>query len=246
MPRFASRHNAPKKRVFKRKRYGQRRQVASANKVGGMYNSFASTLRPLVARNPFPLGQRVTVSYAEPFTMTTGVSAFGTQQTMRLNSIYDPNQSGVGHLCYGHPNLAALYGKYRVDRVSWKITLTTPGAANDQYIAATMAPNTSGNLTGATLFNPIEDPSSTVGLMSGNGDRRAVIYQTVDLHKLIGVSRAKYEADDTFSSGMSSNPAQIAYLNFATCCADGSSGVTAQALIEMHFDVWVYDRITVN
>jgi len=247
MKRFYSRRHAAQPKVFKRKSRRSRLGSGTAkNTVGSHYNVLSGSLRPFVDRNPFPPGQRITTSYAEPFVMTTGVAAFGTNQVMRLNSIYDPNYTGGGHLAYAHANLAALYGKYRVDSVYWRITLTTPGATNDQYIAANIAPNTSGAITGAPLYNPIEDPACTVGIMSGNGERRAVISGLVELWKLMGVSKQKYMSDDTYQSSISSNPAQLALLSFATCCADGTSGVTSQALVELRFNVWVFDRITVN
>lgn len=247
MKRFYSRRHAAKPKVFKRKaRRGRLGSGIAASTVGGVYNSLSSSLRPFVDRNPYPPGQLITMSYAEPFQMTTSTAAFGTCQVMRLNSIYDPNYTGGGHVAYGHSTFAIMYGKYRVNRCHWRITLTTPGGANDQYIAATIAPNTTGNITGAVLYNPIEDPSATVGLMSSDGDRRAVIQGQVDLWKLCGVSKVKYMSDDTYQSGMSSNPAQLALLSFATCCADGTNGITSQALVELRYEVWVFDRNTTN
>lgn len=246
MKNYFKRQNAYKPKIYKRKQRRSGLGSATKSTVGSRYNVMHGTLRPFVARNPFPPGQRIYTSYAEPFVMTTATASFGTCQVMRLNSIYDPNYTGGGHLAYDHAILAGIYGKYRVDRVYWRITLTTPGATNDQYIAATIAPNTSGNITSAPLYNPIEDPSCTVGLMAGNGERRAVIDGYVNLWELCGVPKAKYMADDTYQSSFSSNPAQLALLSFATCCADGTTGVSSQALVELRFDVWVFDRLTGN
>jgi len=211
-----------------------------------MYNSLAGMLEPFVARNPFLPGERFQMKYAEPFTMTTGNNAYGSNQVLRLNSIYDPNFTGGGHSAYAYAEISARYAKYRVDSVVWRITLTTPGSTHDQYIAATIAPNTSGAISGATLYNPIEDPSSTYGLMSSQGDRRAVIGGMRQLHQVCGGSKAKYEADDTYASLMGSNPSQVLNLAFATCAADGTDNLGSSALVEIIYNVWCFDRITTN
>lgn len=217
-----------------------------ANKHGAMYNPNLGLLQPFVAFNPFKPGERHTIKYAEPFSMSTGSNVFGSQQVMRLNSIYDPNSTGGGHVPYAYAEFAARYKKYRVDSVIWRITLTTPGGANDQYIAATVAPNTSGAIGGATLYNPLEDPSCVYGLMSSEGDRRAVIGMMMQLHKVCGVDRTKYQSDDTYSANITANPAQDCILSFATCASDGTGSLSSQALVEIWYNVWFYDRITTN
>ena len=247
MPRFQSRRYAPRKQLKMRKRrLGAARRLGATSPVGAKYNTQVRTLQPYVARNPFPPGQHLRGNYCEAFTLSTGLAVYGSAYNIRLNSIYDPNQTGAGHTVYGYSNIAALYNKYRVDMVEWEIVLTTPGGTNDQYITATVAPNTSGSIGGATIYNPMEDPSSVTGLMSSSGDRRAIISGVVDCATACGVSKAKYRADDTFSSGIASNPAQILYLNFATCAADGTNGLSSQALLRMTFHYYVYDRTTVN
>lgn len=231
-----------KQRVTRRRRTSG----VPAAKHGAMFNPHAGVLQPFVARNPFLPGERFQIKYAEPFSMSTGSNVFGSQQVMRLNSIYDPNSTGGGHVPYAYAELAARYKKYRVDSVVWRITLTTPGGGNDQYIAATVAPNTSGAIGGATLYNPLEDPSCTYGLMSSTGDRRAVIAGMIQLHKVMGVSRVKYESDDTYSALITGNPAQDCLLSFATCASDGTGSLSSQALVEIIYNVWLYDRITTN
>lgn len=213
-----------------------------------MFSPYAGVLERFVARNPFPPGEYVTMKYAEPFTMSTGNNAFGSNQVLRLNSIYDPNFTGGGHSAYAYAEMSARYGKYRVDAVTWRITLTTPGSTHDQFIAATVAPNTSGAISGSVLYNPIEDPSSTWGRMSSSGERCAVIQSKgiISLNTICGVSRNKYEADDTYSSLMGSSPSQAILLSFATCSADGSDNLGSSALVEIVYHVLCYDRITTN
>jgi len=127
-------------------------------------------------------------------------------------------------------------------------TLTTPGSTHDQFIAATVSPNTSGSISGSVLYNPIEYPSATWGRMSSSGERCAVIQSKgiINLNTICGVSRGKYEADDTYSSLMGSSPSQAILISFATCAADGSDNLSAVALVEIVYHVLCYDRITTN
>jgi hypothetical protein len=63
----------------------------------------------------------VTLKYTELLTLSMATTV-GNQQTMRLNSIFDPNSAVGGHQPYGYDQLAALYNRYRVLRTRWRIT----------------------------------------------------------------------------------------------------------------------------
>lgn len=74
-----------------------------------------------------PLTKRVKLTYVEKvgLTCTSGVAA---KHTFLLNSIFDPDYTGVGHQPYGRDQWATLYGKYMVTsavvRVKWSNTAT--------------------------------------------------------------------------------------------------------------------------
>jgi len=71
----------------------------------------------------------MTLRYVENFT-TSIATTVGSQQTMNLNSLFDPNRTGTGHQPYGYDTIATLYNRYRVISTRYKIVL---GSRNDTY-----------------------------------------------------------------------------------------------------------------
>ncbi len=62
------------------------------------------------------------VSLAEVTTTSNGAAGWGHFQTWSLNSIFDPDVSGVGHQPLGHDQWANLYHDYYVNKVRVRST----------------------------------------------------------------------------------------------------------------------------
>lgn len=218
----------------------QGRKNTSGSNLGFTYG----LLRNLIGDNPFPTHMRRTHTYNELFTLTTGSGVTGTQQAMRLNSVYDPNYTGAGHQAYGFDQMAALYEKYRVDNVKFQLLFTTPGATNDIFCAAAVAPNFSSGMTGAAIYWCTEQPNSFYGQLSSSGQRRCVLQGNINLAQLCGVPKVKYISDPDYSSAVTTNPAEDIALTFAIACYDGTNAVACQVHCVMSFDVYWFDRTT--
>ena len=95
-----------------RKRSVKRRRVRVARRV-----------RPSGARvhlrGPagFPRSLTTTLTYFKQTLPTTDGAGIRTDNKMRLNSCFDPDESGAGHQPYGFDQFAAVYKQYRVNSV---------------------------------------------------------------------------------------------------------------------------------
>lgn len=170
---------------------------------------------------------------------------YGSEQRYNLNSLYDPDYTGSGHQPYGFDQIMATYNKYRVNRVSYKITFTTPGADADMLCTATVAPGTSASIAAAAPSTPLEWPNATHGHLSSQGSRICVLTGTIDLHTLIGVTKQRYDADDIFVGSVSANPTQLALLSYAVASYSGSGSQACSTLIELEYEAVIYDRVVV-
>jgi len=85
---------------------------------------------------------RTALVYADTKTITPGAGA--TWHSFSLNSIFDPDVSGLGHQPAYHDKWAALYGVYRVVRTSWSITFSPMRAHNSIQVVS------GGTATGET------------------------------------------------------------------------------------------------
>lgn len=71
--------------------------------------------------DPFPARMRAVLRYSETFVIAAGVGGTG-HQMFRCGSIFDPNQTGIGHQPYGHDTYQAIYDHYKVIKSNIKIT----------------------------------------------------------------------------------------------------------------------------
>ncbi len=200
-----------------------------------------------IANDPFPPMIRRTFKYSDLHQISTGTAGvYGSEIRYNLNGLYDPYYTGAGHQPYGYDQVFALYNKYRVERVSYRITFTTPGAAADMLCVATLAPGTSASVAGVAPAGPLEWPNSTHGHLSSAGQRVCVLTGTIDLHTLIGVTKARYDADDVFCGSVSTNPTQLALLTLAVASYSGSGSQGSSMLVELEFESVAFERIIVG
>jgi len=194
---------------------------------------------------PVPDRYLTTLKYAEAVTVSAaGLASY----KWRLNSLFDPNLTGVGHQPYGFDQLCgpagtALYNRYRV--ISCKYVLTcTSDAAN---IAFGVLPANES----LTLINNVsemrENPKAQYKVFTQGGPAQ-MLTGTVSLPKLIGRTKSQYMADDNYQATYAANPAELAILN---CYAQGlnddptfNASPTFNILLE--YTVEFFDRHTLD
>lgn len=125
-----------------------------------------------------------------------------------LNSLYDPNRSGLGHQPYGFDQLSTLYNRYRVISCKYVLSCISDGA-NIQF--AVLPANESLSLIGnvsEARENPrckyaVQNPGGTMKVLKGN----------VYLPALVGRTKAQYMADERYQALTSTSPSEAAVLN---------------------------------
>jgi len=156
--------------------------------------------------------------------VTNGVG----QYILNMNSLFDPDRSGIGHQSYAYDVLSTLYNRYRVTNCKWRIQNPT-GATGSAIILATI-PNNDASLafadTGVMLENPrckyiIQNPGAPVTSLRGS----------MSLPTLTGRTKAQYMADDRYQADVTSSPLELALLyvqtfNSLTGLALGGIGFT--------------------
>lgn len=157
---------------------------------------------------------------------------------MNLNSLYDPDRSGIGHQPLGFDNLALLYNKYRVISTSWRINRCA-GSSDPAIQIGCIASNDPGvNYTNFALLKEsprakyvIQNPSAASIPLTGK----------VYLPKLLGRTYAQYMADDVTGSEVSGSPAEECILYIQTATANDSVQPNVALSVVMTFDVEFYD-----
>jgi len=186
----------------------------------------------------------------QKYTMITALTSDATVglQTFRINALYDPDYTSVGHQPYGFTNLCGAtgsgaasqpYHSYTVFGVSYKISIL----AGHYIIGAVGVSNVAAAWSGSTADRVIEQPG-TVWDLRANNTLPMVFEGYLDVAKLAGVSKTKLFTDDQFSAIYNQNPTNTWYLNIATQDMDLATSTTAEVCVELVYHVKFWDPNT--
>lgn len=218
MPR---RRNYAKKYLAKRKRRTQRAALTTVNRG----------VAPITPR--FITRMRYT---AQDITLAS-VSGVLADYSFRLNSLFDPDLTGVGHQPLGRDQMAQFYNRYRVFAASWKITTFPTGSAGTLVV---LPSNDATSLASVTPSTIMEQGRSIAYPLSV---RDAAIHTgRINLADLTGVSAATYKADDRYASDMSTNPVETMVLHVMQYAAVGATN-SVIFNIEMTMHAELFDPI---
>jgi len=193
--------------------------------------------------NGIPTGQRTTMKYVTRINMGSGATNF-TQYVFRAFSIFDPDQTGVGHQPMGHDQWAAFYRRYRVlgSKISVVATNNYEPAAGGVHFPVRLVVMIASTGTGmATSDQSSEMPISNHTLMSGaSGSIGRVSLPYISAVKAQGTIAAKTEND--YAAFFGQNPVRDNYYHI-TCEQGGAGTIDAQAIVEIVFDVWMDEPV---
>lgn len=181
---------------------------------------------------PIPTRYIARHKYADTFQIT---AAGGGVYRFNLNSLFDPNRSGIGHQPYGRDQLAALFNRYRVFGCSYSLSFY-----NSSTSAKVAVCPANIEMGAATTSEIMENPQSKWAIQIPGGSQK-VIKGYVNLPKLTGRTKAQYMADDRYQAEVSTSPAELLILNiFGGSIAD--AGITIDCAINLTFHVEWFDR----
>lgn len=198
--------------------------------------------------NVLPRMMRKQLRYAETFSLTTGTAGvIGTVQTMTLNNVYDPNQTGIGHQPYGFDQLTPFYGYYVVHSCRWRILATTIGNTSEVCVAYQIYPAVSGvSIAGISVDAATEKSAvSTFNVGPSGNDRSRMVTGVVQMPKVFGLSPPQYKDNlDQYGAAVTSGPAAGAYFEVGVGSYSGSAGVSLSVQIVLDYDVEFYSPKT--
>lgn len=190
--------------------------------------------------NPFPQRMIVQHKYSESVNLNIPIGGTTSAYNWNLNSIYDPNRSGVGHQPYGRDQYAGLYQKYRVIACHYNVSVDSTNSLQ------LFALPTNEIVTIATGAQARETPRCRYVHQIAGGNTK-VLKGKVYLPSLLGRTRAQYMADEDCQAAVGSNPSELCVLNTGVALiADVPVGSTVPAniMITLTYIVEWFDPIT--
>lgn len=151
--------------------------------------------------------------------------------TFRLNSVYDPDWSGVGaHQPRYHDEMAALYANYEVTSTKAKITFYPN--TTDGFLVGSIVHE--GTTRPSDIYDLAESPhAKTASLMYG-----ASVQPITYWHKCRPMSFMKLGSRGKNISDSGANPDDVVYLSVCAGAADGVSNPAALRVV-----VTLYQRV---
>lgn len=186
----------------------------------------------------FPLRKYVTLRYAQQINLTPSVG--GANHLFRLNSLYDPDYTGVGHQPLGYDQWTTIYDKYAVRRARIKITEVTDSTGSNTpcytFIGIRHKPTGTPTSGEEAMENPDYSDFMLSGMNEGaNGNpRKKVLVQEVDIVKFL--NRGNIDDSDLLTT-VSTNPVNEVYADINTLPINGNTAGTMHFVVEIEFDV---------
>lgn len=186
---------------------------------------------------PFPTSFSTTLKYADYFVVGQSVGGVAGAYQFRLNCMYDPDYTGIGHQPYWYDQLAyaTMYNKCTVFGAHVKIT-----AACDNPCEVLMRPSLSAT-TPSSMSLEDERPHS-ISKMASNASKPVTLSKYYAINQLFGVAKRKIADDSSFSHDWNASPSKIAYLNFMIMNPNSAFTVTASCNVEIRYYARFWDR----
>jgi hypothetical protein len=211
--------------------------------------TFISARQLLGSSNPMPTMHNTRLKYCQTFTLTTQgspLTTFGTEQSLRLNSLYDPDFSLGGHQPYGYDQLSLFYNRYVVTRALVEVIISDP--SEDGLVLGMMVKGAGAAQTVAnsTIDEVTERQGCVTKWINDSGSQLVSYTMDLPIHQIVGIPSNNMLLAERYTLGatVAADPAVQAYLSIAAANAKGNTSATLKCQVRISFDCQFYDRRT--
>lgn len=182
------------------------------------------------------------------FVTLTEVSGAGAMTSWRVNSLYDPDLTGLGKQPVGYDQYTAIFNRYRVTHCTYKITWinalgNTEVGNRVARVGLYLSPTNSVASDPEAWANQFGAHTKLLGPSTGN-QGTVSISGTVDFAKTFGIKPQEL-TDLDYSATFNASPARVAYMH-AFISAIGAAGAVAYVASEFTFVAELSDRISLG
>lgn len=197
---------------------------------------FARRRRPqrtLVNRALHPIPQRYITKHKYCETVSTDVNGL---YTFNLNSLYDPNRTGIGHQPYGYDTLATMYNRYRVISCGWRVT----GPRTDLPRQIASMPSNDPGIT-YTTFSEIKENPRAKYVLGMPGAPAPILKGKAYIPSIVGRTKAQYMADDRYQAAVTGSPQEEVILYLLAALANDNPDANATLQVTLEYTVEWFD-----
>lgn len=177
---------------------------------------------------------RCTFLYSTKFSLNGGTLGASNQYQFSLSSLFDPDFTGVGTQPIPLDQYAALYERYRVYEVSFKVVFFSGDASFPQIAGYNVC---DVNTTSTDLERLVQNGQCEWAPLGpkGSSSDTVTLFGTVDIAKAHGISRQRLMSDDLYASVFTSSPSEQLLLNLFTASAGTNDPGAGECYIELRY-----------
>ena len=171
------------------------------------------------------------MAFSQTYTFAPAANAVSST-VFRLNSVYDPDYTGVGTSLASYTQAAAIYGRYRV----YSATVHMDWYATGSYNLTVFAVATPATTLGTSIADiAVQRHSWTAPLTpGGNGVRKMVHAAT---WKIYGTTPKAVASEDDYCGLTGGNPNNGVYLHTGVFNSNGAAASSATLTVRIVYDV---------
>lgn len=162
-----------------------------------------------------------------------------------LNSIYDPNRSGIGHQPLGYDQWKLLYNRYRVVGVKARFSATNLSDVPVRVgIVGDNQPSGAIYLSDVSMFEQPHMKSFILGSANGVNTRSFTMFFSPA--KITGSPMYRYKSDNQYQAQWSSNPSEIIVAHTIGRSLDGETALDVHWDVHFTYIIEAFDRLTLS
>jgi hypothetical protein len=181
------------------------------------------------------------LNYNQLNAITTAGVGVPSLQSFRMNSIFDPDLTGVGHQPLGHDEFTPFYTKYTVTGIRYAVTYSNQSTTDYADVAVCLRPNTNGYGTMSTVLESSYVQRAVLGPEGGANNIRT-IRGTCTVAKIRGVPTQKVINENEYSAQIGANPVLQPTLQIYVENQNTAAAITVNVRTDITYFVQLYDR----
>jgi len=200
-----------------------------------------SRAKGVTQSNPFPARMPYKVTFGDFYLMNggTGVKV----QSFRLNSLYDPDITGVGGTPTGATDLATIYESYHVDSVDVDVEFFQYGTAQVSQVGLVWHAPGEGPVSTATQIQQILlEGSNCISAVLPRGSSTTM--PNVRLRKHLDLAKVAGSTKDELADGaFGSNPTDAFNLDVVSIDPLGIENQAMLAVVRLTYNGYAFRRL---
>lgn len=192
--------------------------------------------------SPLPDRSFTKLRYSSLSALTYAGFAVPASAQIRINSLFDPDLTGAGHQPLAFDEYSAIYNRYRVYGMKWKITFSNRDTTYQAEVAIQARPNVATHSNMDTIYEaPYTNRKATLGI-EGSGQAVRVLSGYTSVSKIRGVNKSVVKNDDQYSALITANPAITPALTLYMQNTSTTTAITVAYRVELEYFCEFYDR----